>query len=142
MEIDGDFIIKLLMTLGGLTAFVTAFLTWNKDRLKIVVEEGALKRKEASEILEKLYTDLQKEMRKDRHDHRNELQAMKTTHEVEMLERDKQSRERARKLYSIISKKDVLIRELIFRLPPESRAVMEAKAAEIEEEITKEDLRL
>lgn len=132
---DGDFFIKLLVAFGGLSGLIIGILAWNKDRFKILVGDGAVQRKEVAEVLEKLYTDLRQEMKDQREEHKREMEAVKTDHKTELENLRLSHNREITNLYDIIKKKDIIIRELIYRLPPEARAVVEAKVVALEEQI-------
>lgn len=132
---ETDFILKLLGAFGGLTALILGVLAWNKDRFKLIVEDDAVKRKEVADILQKLYDDLRGEMRVQRDEHRAEIEKIKDDHRKEVEELKLSHSREITNLYSIIKKKDIIIRELIYRLPPEARQAVEAKVDAIESDI-------
>ena len=120
----GDFTVKLIVAFGGLSALIGAILIWNKDRFKLTIDNESVKRKEVAELLKELYDELKEELRVERHNNRNQMQIMELRHSNEV-----------RNLYAIIEKKDIIINELIVRLPQEAREAVQARVQEVEKEI-------
>lgn len=131
----GDFLIKLIVAFGGLAGLIVGILAWNKDRLKIRIEEGTVKRKEVADILQKLYDDLRAELDQQRKEHREELDRLKLSHDQQIDSITRRTGRRISALYAILKKKDAIIRELVYRLPVEARDAVQAKIDALEQEI-------
>lgn len=83
-----DFLIKLIAVFGSLSALIIGILAWNKDKFKIKIDNDTIKRKEVSDILQKLYDDLQAEMRAQKLEHQEEIRSIRLQHKEELGARD------------------------------------------------------
>lgn len=83
---DIDFIVKLGAVFGSLTALILGILAWNKDKFKMRTETDTIKRKEVSDILQKLYNDLKADMAVQKKEYENEIDRVKKEHRKELDE--------------------------------------------------------
>lgn len=127
-----EFIIQLGAVFTIISGIIVTVLKYNGERFKLRVDDDTVKRKEVSELLQKLYDDTQAELKEARKNHREEVDTLRKEHREEMLARDSYNAEEIRK-------RDVIIGELISRLPKETRDVVESKMKELNLEIKKED---
>lgn len=99
--------------LGVITAFIISILKLNKDKFKFKIDESTVKRKEVSDILEKWNAERKQELIDAKKEHAEEIKLLKIEHAEE------------------IKKRDLIINELIARLPIESREVVQQKMKEL-----------
>lgn len=108
-----SFWVQLGGILGIITAFIISILKLNRDKFKEKINESTVKRKEVSDILEKWNAERKQELIDAKKEHAIEIQQIKQEHAEE------------------IRKRDIIIAELISRLPIESREVVEQKMREL-----------
>lgn len=124
MKIDAEFLIQVGAIFTVLWTIIKGIFAYNKDRFKVKLDDGNVKRKEVSDLLQKLYDDSQADLKQTRKDH---------ALEIEQVRKDcaEQIRVKEEKHDIEIEKRDLIIKEIIKLLPPADRATIEQKIVEI-----------
>lgn len=121
---DNDFLLKLISVFAGLTTLILGILAWNKDRFKIRIDNDTMKRKEVSEVLQKIYNDLKEEMKLQKKEHQEEIARIREEHRNELLAEKKESALE-------LEKRDAIIHEIVQLLPIQHRMEIEKKIINI-----------
>ncbi len=119
-----EFLLQLGAVFTIISGIIVTILKYNSDRFKSKVDDDSVKRKEVSELLQKLYDDTRSEIQELKKLHREEMGQAKQEHRDEIARMDIRHAEEIRK-------RDIIITELISRLPKEAKEAVENKMKEI-----------
>lgn len=132
---NSDLLLKLASAAAILGGTITGILKLGGGFWKEKINNDTVKRKEITDLLKDLYDKGQEDMATLRKEHKDEIEKLKIQHsqELEQIRHEyKVEMDRKENAYLEESRKrDIIIRELIARLPRESREAVQALITEL-----------
>ncbi len=127
---DPELIIKIASAFAIVGGALTGIMKVGKDFFKNKIDNDTIKRKEITDLLKDLYDKGQEDLSELRKEHKQEIDLLKLQHkqEADQIRNDyKVEIEKREIMYLEESRKrDRIIKELIARLPRESREAVQA----------------